>query len=417
MFGFLKNALKKTVEKITGAVSEKPREEKKPVEKEIRKEEPALKEKHEFSEKAEELIATQTPEQLETELEESAETGKPLEEVIEEFAEKPFEEKEPELKPEEPEIEPEIIKEVEKPKTKIIEEKRGLFGGLFKAVTEKKLTEEDITDFLKELKMNLIENDVAFDVAEKIGDELKKELIGKSVKRGTAEKVVAEALRVAVLSVLDQPAVSIEDVIAESQKKNEPATIIFLGFNGSGKTTNLAKLAHLLQKRGHKPVLAAADTFRAAAIEQLQIHADRLGLECIKHQYGADSAAVIFDARKHAQAVGADVVLADTAGRSHSNANLMDELKKVIRVNKPDLKILVIDGLTGNDAVQQAKLFHEAVGVDAVIVSKSDVNERGGATLSVGYTIGKPVIYLGVGQGYDDLVEFNPEEVASRLME
>jgi fused signal recognition particle receptor len=187
--------------------------------------------------------------------------------------------------------------------------------------------------------------------------------------------------------------------------------------NGGGKTTSIAKVAKYLMGKKYSVVLAAGDTFRAASIEQLEHHADRLGAKIIKHGYGADSASVIFDARKHAESRGIDVVLADTAGRTHVNENLMDELRKVMRVNKPELKILVVDSLTGNDAVEQAKLFDAGVGVDCVIMTKADVYEKGGSILSVSYAIKKPILFLGTGQGYDDLQKFEPGKFVKELME
>ena len=179
-------------------------------------------------------------------------------------------------------------------------------------------------------------------------------------------------------------------------------------------TTTLAKLANNLKQ--YNPILAAADTFRAASIEQLEEHGRRLGVRVVKHTYGADAAAVIFDAKKHAAATGSKLVLADTAGRSHSNVNLMDELKKVARVNQPDMKILVLDSVTGNDIYDQCRLFNDAVGVDAIILTKADVYERGGSALSAAYTLKKPILYIGVGQEYTDLKEFKPEEIVKNLL-
>jgi len=173
----------------------------------------------------------------------------------------------------------------------------------------------------------------------------------------------------------------------------------------------------LLKSRGISCVFAAADSWRAAAIEQLEVHGKNLDIPVIKHKYGADPAAVIFDAVKHAESKKVDVVLADTAGRSHSNANLMDELKKIIKVNKPDLKILVLDALTGNDIYDQCRLFNDAVGVDGMILTKADVYEKGGAALAASHTINKPIIYMGVGQNYEDLEKFDPEKIAERLVE
>jgi fused signal recognition particle receptor len=199
------------------------------------------------------------------------------------------------------------------------------------------------------------------------------------------------------------------------KKKDKPYIISFIGVNGSGKTTSMAKLAYLLQKNNLSVVFAASDTFRAAAIQQLQEHADKLGVKMIRHDYESDPAAVAFDAIQHAKSKGIDVVLIDTAGRLHVNDNLMNELKKLIRVNKPDLKIFVGESITGNDCVEQAKLFNEVVGIDAIILAKADVDEKGGAAVSVSYVTKKPIIYLGTGQKYDDLQEFKPEIIIKNI--
>ena len=212
--------------------------------------------------------------------------------------------------------------------------------------------------------------------------------------------------------VMRQETIDIEKLLAE---RDRPLLVMFLGFNGTGKTTTLAKFAYKF--KSYNPVLAAGDTFRAASIEQLQEHGSRIGVEVIKHSYGADSAAVIFDAMKHAAADNSKLVLADTAGRSHSNVNLMDELKKVVRVNKPDLKILVLDSMTGNDIYDQAKLFNDAVGIDGIILTKGDVYDKGGAALSAAYTIKKPILFMGTGQEYGDLKEFRPEEAVKNLLD
>jgi len=179
-------------------------------------------------------------------------------------------------------------------------------------------------------------------------------------------------------------------------------------------TTTLAKLAYKFKK--FNPIFAAGDTFRAASIEQLEEHGRRLGVEVVKHRYGADSAAVIFDARKHAEAIGSKLVLADTAGRSHANTNLMEELGKVMRVNKPDLKVLVLDALTGNDIYDQANMFDKTVGIDAVILTKADVYEKGGAALSAAYALKKPILFLGVGQEHKDLQPFDAKKIVENLL-
>ena len=199
------------------------------------------------------------------------------------------------------------------------------------------------------------------------------------------------------------------------RKEEKPFVIAFFGVNGSGKTTTIAKIADLLNKNKISCVLAASDTFRAASIEQLQIHADRLRIKLIKHDYGSDPAAVAFDAVKHAKAKNIDVVLIDTAGRLHSNVNLMDELKKVVKVAKPDLNIFVGESIAGNDCVEQAKTFNEAVGIDGIILAKADIDKKGGAAISVSYVTKKPIIYLGMGQEYFDLKEFEPNLIVEGL--
>jgi fused signal recognition particle receptor len=315
-----------------------------------------------------------------------------------------------ELKPE-PMIE-EPIKEEEKPEKPSVKERLGFREKL----TKKQLTEKDLDEFFQENESDLMQSDVAVEVIDFLREEMKRRLVHNPVKRGKSEEFIMEAFRESLLSAVDQESLCIGDFIKRASKEDRPACVIFLGFNGSGKTTTIARIAKRLMSKKFKPVLAAADTFRAAAIEQLEIHGERLGLKVIKHQYGADSAAVIFDAVKYAKSKGCDVVLADTAGRTHTDKNLIDELKKVVRVNKPDLKILVVDSLTGNDAVEQARQFDAAVGVDAVVMTKTDVNEKGGSILSVCYTIKKPILFLGTGQGYEDLTHFIPKKFVDDLL-
>ena len=304
------------------------------------------------------------------------------------------------------EKEPEVKKEVKKGGVKKVFEK------VTKKVLEKEISEKDFSEVLDNLGISLIEADVAFEVSEKIKEDLKKNLIGKRVKRGRVKESVISAFRDSLLDILNVPEVELEETI----KNKKPCLFVFLGFNGSGKTTSLAKVGNYLKGKGYSCVFAAGDSFRAASIEQLEEHGRKLKIDVIKHRYGADSAAVIFDAKKHAESKNLDVVLADTAGRSHMNKNLMDELNKVGRVNKPDLKILVIDSLVGNDAVPQAKMFNGAIGVDAVIFTKIDVNERGGAILSVAHTLKKPILFLGIGQEYSSLKTFNPEEFIDKIL-
>jgi len=204
--------------------------------------------------------------------------------------------------------------------------------------------------------------------------------------------------------------------VAERRAAGRPLVMLFVGINGTGKTTTIAKVAKLLLGHGYGVVLASGDTYRAGAIEQLEEHARRLGLRVIKHRYGADPAAVSFDAVRHAEARGIDAVLIDTAGRMQTNRNLMDELKKIKRVVQPDLTVMVVDALTGNDAMEQAETFNGHVGFDAAILTKVDADAKGGSSLSVSYLTGKPIIYVGTGQGYGDLQPFDAEWFTERIL-
>ena len=282
---------------------------------------------------------------------------------------------------------------------------------LAKKVTVRELDSGDVDKFFADTETGLLQANVAVEVIDALKASLRKSLEKKEIKRGSAETIVRDAFRKALLEVFDAPAIDMEQLL-----KKKPALIVFLGFNGSGKTTSMAKLASWLQEQKHTMVFAAADTFRAASIEQVEHHAEKLGIKVVRHQYKADPAAVIFDAVKHAEAQGIDVVLADTAGRTHINANLIDELKKIVRVNTPDLKVLVIDSLTGNDAVEQAKAYDAAVGVDCLVLTKVDVNEKGGAILSAAHAIHKPILFLGIGQNYKDVELFDREKFVDRLL-
>ncbi len=289
--------------------------------------------------------------------------------------------------------------------------------GLVKKIREKEFTEQEIDGFFASMEPGLLQANIALEVLDHFRSGLKEMLAGKPVKRKDAERVIIGAFRKLLLETVNQGEVSISEVIKAAKKEKRPACMVFLGYNGSGKTTTIAKVASKLLREKCKPVLAAGDTFRAASIEQLQFHGDKLGINVIKHNYGADPAAVVFDARKHAESKGLDAVLADTAGRMHTNVNLMDELKKVTRVNNPDLKILVVDSLTGNDVVHQVSKFDESIGIDGLILTKMDVNEKGGSIISACFTAKKPVLFLGTGQGYDDLEEFDPEKFVEQILE
>ncbi len=313
---------------------------------------------------------------------------------------------------EEPEKERMIEEQVKEKKTDK-KEKKVLRPALH--LGEKVLDEKTLDELLWDIELAMLENNVAEEAARAICESVKKELVGKRVKRGEVGKVIKQKVRNKAEEFFSSEDLDIEDVIKENKRKNKPTLILFFGFNGTGKTTTMAKIAHMLMSKNYTVIFAAADTFRAASIEQLEKHAGNLGIKVIKHKYGADPAAVIFDAMKYAEARGIDVVLADTAGRAHTDRNLLEELKKIVRVNKPDLNILVVEAIAGNDIVEQARRFGE-VGIDGIVLTKWDVDERGGAAISVSYVLRKPILYLGTGQEYNDLKKFDKNEVLDEII-
>jgi fused signal recognition particle receptor len=312
-------------------------------------------------------------------------------------------------KPERPRIE----EKIKKPEKVEKLERAGLKKRIKERFLERKVSEKDIDDFFSEIELDLMEANVALEVVDFLEERMKEYLVGKQLKRGEIEKKIRQTLEKILVEIFDQGRIDVKSMIREKK----PLCFVFLGFNGSGKTTSIAKFGRYLMDKHYSIVLAAGDTFRAASIEQLEVHGEKLGVKVIKHKYGADSAAVVYDAIEHAKSRGLDFVLADTAGRSHKDQNLMDELKKVVRVNNPDLKILVVDSLTGNDVIEQAKQFDQAVGVDCMIFTKVDVNKKGGSLLSACYAIKKPILFIGTGQEYRDLEMFEPKRFVKDLME
>ena len=305
-------------------------------------------------------------------------------------------------------IEEEKAKAKEEEIEELAEEKSGgFFARLARKITTSALAEEDFNLFFDEFEMVLLENNVALEVVDKIRIGLKNSLVGKLFKKSEAQEKIKESLKRAIGEVLIEGI----DLISEIKKKNGVYVIVFFGVNGSGKTTSIAKIAYYLKKEGISVVLGAADTFRAASIEQLKTHGEKLGVDVIASSYGADPAAVAFDAIKRAEKHKKKVVLIDTAGRMHTAKNLMKEMEKIIRVANPDLKIFVGESITGNDVVSQARTFNESIGIDGIILAKADVDEKSGAILSVGYVTSKPILFLGVGQRYGDLRKFEKEDV------
>jgi len=455
MFGFLKDKLKKAISRFTKDVEEEVEEKvEEPVKEEKKKE--ALKKAEQHKEKI--IVKEEKKKEVLPKKKDDAQTKKHEKYGPEKSEEvkKPSQQKPIVVEKEETRIEKEIPKIIETRKVHApIEEKKGFFGKIFskkteepkitqqETVSEKPLVKQEIIEKSKEeseekkgffeklqevvtkktlsdakfeelffeLELAMLENNVAVEVIEKIKEDMKKNLLSEKVSRVKTEVIVAESLKKSVEELFDIDKI----YLLKEAKKNKPYIICFIGVNGSGKTTNLAKVANYLQKNGLSVVIAACDTFRAAAIQQIEEHANRLGVKLIKHDYGADAAAVAYDAIEHAKAKGKDVVLIDTAGRSHANTNLMDELEKVVRVSKPNLKIFVGDSLTGNDTVEQAKTFNEKVGIDGIILSKVDVDEKGGAAISVSYITKKPIMFIGTGQTYDDLEEFDKNKIIKNL--
>jgi len=276
------------------------------------------------------------------------------------------------------------------------------------------VSEKDLDDALSELELTLLESDVALPATDAIISSVEKNLVGRHRKIGeSVDHLVVHALKAALLDVLGQGF----DLKAYIAKHERPVKILFTGVNGTGKTTTVAKIGSWLRKEGFTVVIGAGDTYRAGAIEQIAVHAERIGIRVIQHQEGADPSAVLFDTVEYAKAHKIDVVLADTAGRFHNKANLMSQLEKIKRVMKPDLVVYVDEAVAGNDAVTRAFEFDRTVGADAVVLTKADMDSRGGAAISIAHTIGKPLMFLGVGQAYDDIMPFEPATVVEELLE
>ncbi len=308
-----------------------------------------------------------------------------------------------------PKVEKEVKKRIEEEVVKE-EKKLGIFGKIKEKVITKRISEEKFNELFEELELVLLENNVAFEVVEKLKEDLKKSLVDKPILRKEMDGLIETSLK----NSIDGLFIDGFDIIGKIKEK-KPYIIVFVGINGSGKTTTLAKIANLLLENKKTCVIAAADTFRAASIQQLEEHGKKLGVKIIKHDYGSDAGAVAFDAIKHAEAKNIDVVLIDTAGRLHSNKDLMREMEKIVRVAKPDLKLFVGEAITGNDCIIQSIEFDKAIGIDGIILTKADVDEKGGTMISVSYITGKPILYLGYGQLITDLKKFNKDIIIKNL--
>src|SRR5688572_21233280 len=294
------------------------------------------------------------------------------------------------------------------------------FSRAAKGVAQKELTEKVLDDVLLDLQIALLESDVAQEVVDELSQKLKKELLGLKVEKDQeATEILQSKLRTAVAEIFART--NRFDLIEKIKMKKEstggPFVIVFLGINGTGKTTTVAKIANLLRKAGYTVVVAAGDTHRAGAIEQLEQHTNRLSLKIVKQRYGADPSSVGRDAYDHAKKNHVDIVLMDTAGRMQTSKNLMDEMGKIVRVVKPDVKLFIGDALAGNDTINQAREFFDYTNFDGAILTKVDADAKGGSAISIAHITSRPIVYIGMGQGYDDIIPFDSNKFIESLFE
>lgn len=292
------------------------------------------------------------------------------------------------------------------------------FSSAARSISQKELSSKDLDESLFDLNISLLESDVSQEVIDDLSAQIKTNLVGmKLQKNESTEEIIIDTLRRNFSAILDK-AGTIELLKAiqdKKQSKSGPFKIVFLGINGTGKTTTVAKVANMLRKSGFSVVIAAADTHRAGAIEQISAHAEKLSIKVISQRYGADPSAVSRDALEYARKHYVDVVLIDTAGRMQTAKNLMDEIGKIVKVIKPDLKLFVGDSLSGNDTINQAKEFFSYTSFDGAILTKADADAKGGSVISISYITSKPIIYLGIGQGYDDILLFDKEKFVETI--
>ncbi|MCR4335909.1 MAG: signal recognition particle-docking protein FtsY [archaeon] len=423
MFDFLKKKVANFTDKLKEKLQKQEPKKEPVIEKEIPKEQP--KEVAETKKEPKEVIVKE--ETISEEVIENEEVEEPIYDEAESQIEEPVITKQEEI------FEPEIKEDTEKEdfliggedksaeeKVKVIreDEKRELkakvgFGKkLFGFVGGKiKITEKEAGEFFEEFELSLLESDVEQDTAEAIVNELKERLIGKEI---SVKEDVGEFLKKEVRSSLEK--IMETEKINLLSRKEKPLKILFLGPNGAGKTTSIAKISKYFMNNGKSVILAAGDTFRAAAIDQLEEHGKKLGVKVVKHNYGSDPTAVAFDAVKAAEAKGIDVVLIDSAGRQDTNKNLIEELKKIERVIKPDVKLYVGEAYTGQGLLQQASEFDKAIGIDGFVLTKIDTDTKGGTAISLLYKLKKPIVFVGTGQRYEDLLEFKPEFIIDRIL-
>ncbi len=309
------------------------------------------------------------------------------------------------------EIEEILEKEPEKDEPQEEIEKKGFFKKVTSKITNVKISEKEFDVYANELEMLLLENNVAMEVVERMIKKLKDKIVGKELLKKEIEGEIKDSFKEIIREILVEPF----NLIKEIKAKQEPYVILFCGINGTGKTTTIAKIGEHLKKNNLSSVIAAADTFRAASIEQIKQHGEKLGIKVIAQEYGSDPAAVGFDAIKYAKKNEIDCVLIDTAGRMHTAKNLLKEIEKIAKVCNPDKKIFVGESLTGNDIIEQVKSFDWSIGIDGIVLTKADIDEKGGTALSVGHVTKKPILYLGTGQTYDAIEPFDKEKFIKKL--
>jgi fused signal recognition particle receptor len=285
------------------------------------------------------------------------------------------------------------------------------FSNLVEKVSTTTLTGPEVESLLQDFYLQLVAADVAVETADAVVEGLRQRLKEFRVPRFSDKREMVKDVLKSTLSTVIKTA-SIQDVLKtaeERRKSGRPVVIMFVGPNGSGKTSTVVKLAHYLRKKGYSAILASADTFRAGAIEQLETLGEKAGFLVVSQQYGADPAAVAVDAINKAASIRANFVIIDTAGRTEVDRGLLEEMRKIKRVAKPDYVIYIGDALAGNVAVNQAKMFDEVVGVDFVVLAKLDADAKGGSAVSISHATGKPLLFVCTGQELDDLDD-NPRQ-------
>lgn len=320
-------------------------------------------------------------------------------------------EKAPEIEVIKDEDAEELIEDVEAEEEQEEKSSFSFFSKIKTYLATSKLKQEQFDEAFEELELTLLENNVALEAVDAIKKSLSEQIVGKDISKNKIDDVLIESLKTAILSVIKEP----PNLLDAIKAKSEPYTILFFGINGTGKTTSIAKIASHLKAKGISVVLAAADTFRAAAIEQLKTHATKIDVPIVAGNYGADPASVAFDAIQYAKKHHIKCVLIDTAGRMYTKENLLREMDKMVRVAKPDLKLFVGESITGNDATEQTRTFNDTIGIDGIILTKADIDEKAGTILSVSQVTGKPIYFLGTGQEYKDIEPFTKKTVLKNL--